>query len=35
MDGTVKYAGLGNDRDVILQTIGGTIPTAIRTEQSP
>ncbi|HRH68165.1 MAG TPA: hypothetical protein PLB89_01530 [Flavobacteriales bacterium] len=27
-DGVLKYTGNGNDRDVILQTIGGTVPTA-------
>lgn len=27
-DGSVKYTGSGNDRDVLLQTIGGTVPTA-------
>lgn len=27
-DGTVKYTGLNNDRDMILQAIGGTVPTA-------
>ena len=24
-----------NDRDIILQTIGGTVPTAVRMEQVP
>jgi hypothetical protein len=33
LDGVVKYAGAANDRDVLLQTIGGIIPTAVRTEQ--
>lgn len=27
-DGAVKYAGAANDRDAILQTIGGSVPTA-------
>ena len=27
-DGVLKYSGNDNDRDVILQTIGGTVPTA-------
>lgn len=27
-DGVLKYSGGSNDRDVVLQTIGGTIPTA-------
>ena len=35
MDGTVKYAGANNDRDPILVNIGGTVPTAVRTEQLP
>ena len=26
-DGTVKYTGLDNDRDLVLQEIGGTVPT--------
>jgi hypothetical protein len=26
-DGTVRYTGLGNDRDLILQRVGGTVPT--------
>lgn len=28
-DGIVRYAGAANDRDPILQAIGGTIPTAV------
>ncbi|MBK9274957.1 MAG: hypothetical protein IPM49_10525 [Flavobacteriales bacterium] len=28
-NGTVKYAGAANDRDPILTTIGGTVPTAV------
>ena len=24
-----------NDRDIILQTIGGTVPTAVRAQQLP
>ena len=35
MDGIVKYAGVDNDRDVILQSIGGGYPTAVRFEQRP
>jgi hypothetical protein len=31
----VKYAGANNDRDIILQTIGGTVPTAVRVQQLP
>jgi hypothetical protein len=27
-DGEVKYTGIANDRDLILQRIGGTVPTA-------
>lgn len=35
MDGDVKYTGTANDRDLILQTIGGVVPTAVRVEQIP
>jgi hypothetical protein len=28
-NGTVRYTGAGNDRDVVLQAIGGTVPTNI------
>jgi hypothetical protein len=35
MDGAVKYVGANNDRDPILQNIGGVVPTATRTEQLP
>ena len=28
-NGTVKYAGAANDRDPILTTVGGTVPTAV------
>jgi hypothetical protein len=35
LDGAVKYVGPNNDRDIILQTIGGTVPTAVRVEQVP
>ena len=35
MDGTAKYTGLGNDRDIILQNIGGVIATNTREEQMP
>lgn len=35
MDGTVKYTGAGNDRDVILENIGGTVPTNVRLQQLP
>jgi hypothetical protein len=35
LDGSIKYTGVNNDRDVILQTIGGTVPTATRTQQMP
>lgn len=31
----VHTAPMPNDRDVILQTIGGTVPTAVRVEQVP
>jgi hypothetical protein len=33
--GTVKYTGSGNDRDPILQNIGGVVPTNVRLEQVP
>jgi len=35
MDGTAKYTGAGNDRDVILQNIGGVVATNTRAEQVP
>ena len=35
LDGQVKYTGGSNDRDPILQNIGGTVPTNSRTEQLP
>jgi len=35
LDGVVKYTGAANDRDVVLSTIGGTTPTAVRLEQVP
>ena len=35
LDGTVRYTGLENDRDIILQNIGGVVPTAQRAEQLP
>jgi Leucine-rich repeat (LRR) protein len=28
-DHTIRYAGAANDRDVVLQAIGGTVPTAV------
>jgi hypothetical protein len=30
MDGVIKYVGVRNDRDPILQNIGGAVPTATR-----
>ena len=35
MDGVSKYIGTDNDRDLILQTIGGVVPTAVRAAQLP
>ncbi|MBK7619934.1 MAG: hypothetical protein IPJ10_16295 [Flavobacteriales bacterium] len=35
LDGEVKYTGARNDRDIILQNIGGVVPTNTRTEQLP
>jgi hypothetical protein len=35
MDGVVKYTGTSNDRDVVLDVVGGTIPTAVRVAQAP
>ena len=35
LDGLVKYTGASNDRDLILQNIGGQVPTALRQEQLP
>jgi hypothetical protein len=34
LNGTVKYTGAGNDRDLILQTIG-IVPTNTRVQQLP
>jgi hypothetical protein len=35
MDGTVKYTGAANDRDIILLNIGGGSPTLTRLAQLP
>ncbi len=35
MDGAVKYTGTRNDRDRILNNIGGVVPTTMRMEQVP
>jgi hypothetical protein len=35
MDGIVLYTGANNDRDRLLQAIGGVVPTEIRSEQLP
>ena len=35
LDGVVKYSGQGNDRDAILSTIGGTVPTTTRVSYAP
>ncbi|MBK6755573.1 MAG: hypothetical protein IPG69_18775 [Flavobacteriales bacterium] len=35
MNGQVKYAGSANDRDILLQNIGGSVPTATRNAQLP
>ena len=34
-DGAVKYTGADNDRDVVLQSIGGSSPTEIATGYLP
>jgi hypothetical protein len=34
-NGTVTYTGQNNDRDIILQNIGGVVPTNTRVEQMP
>jgi hypothetical protein len=34
-DGTIKYTGSGNDRDPILVSVGGSIPTATATGYLP
>jgi len=31
----VKYTGADNDRDPVLVTIGGSVPTAVRNAQVP
>ncbi|MBK7270985.1 MAG: hypothetical protein IPI07_16240, partial [Flavobacteriales bacterium] len=35
LNGQVKYAGSANDRDILLQNIGGSVPTAVRNAQLP
>ncbi|MBK9196134.1 MAG: hypothetical protein IPO17_14400 [Flavobacteriales bacterium] len=35
MDGVVKYVGADNDRDPILQNVGGSVPTNVRAAQMP
>lgn len=30
-----KYTGTGNDRDVVIENLGGLVPTATRVEQLP
>ena len=35
LDAVTKYTGAENDRDIILQNIGGTIPTNVRNAQLP
>jgi len=35
LDGVVKYTGTNNDRDKVLQTIGGVVPTNIRLDHLP
>jgi len=35
LDRVVKYTGSNNDRDIILQTIGGTTPHLVRWAQEP
>jgi hypothetical protein len=35
LNGEVKYTGENNDRDILLQTIGGSTPTEVRVEQVP
>ena len=35
MDTQVKYTGSANDRDPILQNIGGSLPTNTRADQLP
>jgi hypothetical protein len=35
LDGVVKYTGNFNDRDIILQAIGGVVPTYTVVQQVP
>jgi len=35
LDGVVRYVGVNNDRDPILQNVGGTVPTSTRAQQLP
>lgn len=34
-NGQVKYTGSDNDRDIILQNIGGVVPPNVKVEQVP
>jgi len=35
LNGIIQYTGAGNDRDQILQNIGGVVPTNVRNQQLP
>ena len=35
LDGTVKYTGENNDRDPILQAVGGSVPTNVKEGSLP
>ena len=35
LDGTVRYTGTANDRDRIMENVGGPVPTSTRVEQLP
>ncbi|MBK8947753.1 MAG: hypothetical protein IPM68_02515 [Flavobacteriales bacterium] len=35
LDGVVRYTGTANDRDLILNNIGGTVPSSVLVELLP
>jgi hypothetical protein len=35
LNGVVRYTGAANDRDPLLQNIGGSVPTNTREQQLP
>jgi hypothetical protein len=35
LNGIIRYSGASNDRDPVLLSIGGVVPTAVRVQQLP